>query len=396
MRQALIAKLRELGAIRTEPVAAAFATVWRHEFVPEVPLEQVYEPENAQVTKRDQDGVALSSISAARIQALMLEQADIRPGMRVLEIGSGGLNAALIAEMVGHDGAVTSIDIDADVIDRAERLLQATGYRRVNVVLADGENGEPNHAPYDRIIVTAGAADLAPAWQNQLAEDGRLVVPLRVQGLTRSIGFEREGRHLIGRDYHTCGFVPMQGTGECRERLLVLHDGEGVQVGLRVDDDRQIDAQRLGAALREPASEAWSGMTLEKGMPYDDLDLWLATSLPTFALLATTRRARDSGLVASWSPMGVAAIIEGDSFAYLTYRATSPERTAFEFGALGHGPDGVKAADRLAEQMRVWNSDLRDIRAVFRAFPLGTPEDQFPEGKVVNRRNFRHVISWPH
>jgi protein-L-isoaspartate(D-aspartate) O-methyltransferase len=109
----------------------------------------------------------------------MLEQADLHPGMRVLEIGSGGYNAALIAELVGTEGAVTTVDIDPDVVDRARRYLEAAGYSQVTVVLADTANGVPERAPFDRIIVTAGVWDLPSAWADQLAVGGRLVVPLR-------------------------------------------------------------------------------------------------------------------------------------------------------------------------------------------------------------------------
>ncbi|MGH3868267.1 MAG: methyltransferase, FxLD system [Pseudonocardiaceae bacterium] len=226
----LVNELRDLGAVRTETVSTAVRTVL-HLFVPEATLEQAYQAERAEVTMRDEHGVALTAVSAARIQAFMLEQVDIRPGMRVLEIGSGGYNTALITELVGEHGEVTTIDIDPEVVDRARHLLRAAGYGRVNVVLTDGEGGEPDHAPYDRIVVTADAADIATTWVDQLVEDGRLVVPLRLRGLARSIAFQREDGHLAGQDYELCGFVPMQGAGENRERLVVLHDGAGEKIG---------------------------------------------------------------------------------------------------------------------------------------------------------------------
>jgi protein-L-isoaspartate(D-aspartate) O-methyltransferase len=87
----------------------------------------------------------------------MLEQADLRPGMNALEIGTGGVNAAMMAWLVGSEGTVTTVDIDPEVTERASSLLDAAGYSRVNVVLADAENGVPEHAPYDRVIVTVGA-----------------------------------------------------------------------------------------------------------------------------------------------------------------------------------------------------------------------------------------------
>lgn len=87
-RAALVDQLRELGAIRTERVAGAFRAVPRHLFLPQVPLEEAYANE-AVVTKRDEQGVALSSVSAPRLVAMMLEQLRMEPGQRVLEIGSG-------------------------------------------------------------------------------------------------------------------------------------------------------------------------------------------------------------------------------------------------------------------------------------------------------------------
>lgn len=66
--------------------------------------------------------------------------------MRILEIGSGGYNAALPAELVGPSGQVTTVDIDEDITDRASRLLGEAGYSRVNVVLADAEGGVPEYA----------------------------------------------------------------------------------------------------------------------------------------------------------------------------------------------------------------------------------------------------------
>lgn len=393
LRQELVVKLRRLNAVRTEPIENAILTVPRHAFVPEVTLEQAYHPEHAVVTKRGGDGVALSAVSAARIQAFMLEQAEIRPGMRVLEIGSGGYNAALIAELVGEAGEVTTVDIDPDVTSRASRLLREAGYERVNVVLADGEHGEPSHAPYDRIVVTADAADISPAWVGQLASGGRLVVPLRVRGLTRSIAFEAESGYLADCGYELCGFVPMQGAGEHRERLVVLHDDADKQVALRLDVGQQADVGLLRAALGEPGEDAWSGLTAGPGTPYDDLDLWLATFLPGYALLAATRQARDAGLVASWSPLGVSTLIDGGSFAYLQFRAVNAERTLFEFGARGHGPGAAGAAGKLVTEIQAWGA-RRGGRAAFRADPARTPDDQLPAGLTVDRKHYRITISW--
>ena len=294
-RARMVEQLWDLSALRTGRVADAFDAVPRELFAPDEPLERVYAAETALVTKKDEHGVAVSSVSAARIQAFMLEQAAIDPGMRVLEVGSGGYNAALIAELVGEGGQVTTVDIDPDVTERARRCLDAAGYDRVRVILGDAERGVPDRAPFDRIMITVGAPDVPPAWTAQLTERGRLVVPLRVRGLTRSIAFDREDEHLVSRGYELCGFVPMRGAGENREELVLLH---GEDVGLRLDSGQRVDGDALRKALQQPHVEAWTGTTVGGYEPFDDLDLWLATVLTDYALLTATPHARERGLVA--------------------------------------------------------------------------------------------------
>ncbi|SBW24296.1 protein-L-isoaspartate(D-aspartate) O-methyltransferase [Candidatus Protofrankia californiensis] len=365
--------------------------VARHLFVPEVPVEKAYAAEHHYVTKKDEHGVSISSVSAARIQVMMLEQAEVRPGMRVLEIGTGGYNAALLAELVGEGGAVISIDIDQDVLDRARRFLPAAGYGSVTLLRADGEFGAPEHAPFDRIIVTAGAWDIPPAWVEQLAGGGRIVVPLRMRGLTRSVAFEWNNGQLADRGYELCGFVPMQGAGEQRERLIPLH---GDDVRLRLDDNQQADGDALRAALSMPRREAWSGTAVGKDIRFDGLYLWMAMRLPDFGLLAATKAAVDRGLVAhSWG-LGVPTLLDGDSFAYLTFRATSEAREQFEFGAYGHGPHADVTVEKLVSLIRSW--DGTSLGARISAFPAGTPDELLPsDALILARRHTRIAITWP-
>jgi protein-L-isoaspartate(D-aspartate) O-methyltransferase len=149
------------------------------------------------------------------------------------------------------------------------------------------------YGPFDRIIVTAGARDIPPAWVEQLAEGGRLVVPLRTKGLGRSWILEHAGGYLTGRDPMSCGFVPMQGLGEHQGRSIPLH---GDDVGLWLDEGQQVDTAALGEVLATPRAQAWSGVTVRKGENFSDLDLWLAR-LPGFCLLSATQDAVDRGLV---------------------------------------------------------------------------------------------------
>src|SRR5581483_5459570 len=114
--------------------------------------------------------------------AIMLEQLQLKPGLRVLEIGAGtGYNAALMAHIVGETGQVITIDIDEDIVYNARLHLVTAGFERVQVICADGGAGYAHAAPYDRIILTVGASDITPAWRDQMKPNGRLLLPLTLR-----------------------------------------------------------------------------------------------------------------------------------------------------------------------------------------------------------------------
>ncbi|WP_257033863.1 hypothetical protein [Streptomyces sp. Ag109_G2-15] len=138
LRNRLVDQLLAAGHIRTAAVETALRRVPRHVFAPEVPMRTAY-ADDIIPTRHTPDGRISNSVSAPWLLAVMLEAARIRPGHRVLEIGSGGYNAALIAELVGPTGHVTTVDIDPDITDRATRLLAAPGYDRVRALTADAD-----------------------------------------------------------------------------------------------------------------------------------------------------------------------------------------------------------------------------------------------------------------
>jgi protein-L-isoaspartate(D-aspartate) O-methyltransferase len=324
LRQALAGELVSSGFIASAGVEAAFRAVPRHLFTPEVPPEDAYANDVVR-TKQDQHGVTISSVSAPWLQAMMLEQAGLRPGMRCLEVGSGGYKAALMAEVAGPQGEVTTVDIDPVVTGRARRGLDVAGYQRGKVVLADAEHGVPEHAPFDRIIVTVGVWDVPPAWPAQLADGGRIVVPLRMRGLSRSMALVREGNHLVSAGHEMAGFVAVQGAGAHAERLVTLH---GQDVGLRFDDGQVVDAQALRAALLQPRAEAWTGVSFADMEPFDGLFLWLATSLDQFCLLSRARTSTARELADPASPIATPTLLSLDSFAYVAFREADAPRPA--------------------------------------------------------------------
>jgi protein-L-isoaspartate(D-aspartate) O-methyltransferase len=191
----------------SDVVEAALRAVPREAFVPADAAGEAY-ADHAIVTKVV-GGEARSSISQPTMIVWMLEALAVEPGHRVLEVGAGtGYNAALLAEL-GADRVVT-IDVDAAVAADAAAVLARLGYAgRVRVVAGDGRRGCPEEAPFDRIVVTAGAERVEPAWAEQLAEGGRIVVPL--EGPREAHVLVKEGDVLTG-PVATSGawFIPLR------------------------------------------------------------------------------------------------------------------------------------------------------------------------------------------
>ncbi|MFD0899370.1 methyltransferase domain-containing protein [Actinomadura sediminis] len=117
-----------------------------------------------------------SSASALYVVRQMLDVAELEPGMSVLEVGAGtGFNAALMA---AAGARVTTVEIDTEPAAAASAALERTGFAdRVGLITGDGENGAPERAPFDRVIVTASARTIPYAWVEQTRDAGRIVVP---------------------------------------------------------------------------------------------------------------------------------------------------------------------------------------------------------------------------
>lgn len=230
LRNRLVDTLRRTGAVRSAAVEAAFRTVPRHTFLSHLLPEEVYR-DDAIVT-RYADGLPSSSSSQPSIMAIMVEQLELQPGHRVLEIGAGtGYNAAILREVVGPAGVVVTIDIQPDVVEEAGRHLGAAGYGDVLVVTGDGGYGHPDRAPYDRIILTASADDISPHWVEQLRDSGLLLLPLRIGTMGLSVAFQKRGDRLVSRTVECCGFMPLQGAYAASESSTRISMGDGLFIG---------------------------------------------------------------------------------------------------------------------------------------------------------------------
>ena len=389
----IAAQHQRLGLVLADEVRRALLTVPRHLFAEgNAGLEAAYKDQDAIVTKRNERGVALSSLSAPWLQALMIRQAAVQPGLPVLEIGSGGYNAALLREVVGDDGQVVTVDIDTEVTDRATRCLTAAGYTDIEVICADAEYPLAPARTFDAVIVTVGAWDIPPAWSSQLAPEGRLVVPLRTHGITRSWALEHRTGALVSVDQLMCGFVPMQGAGAFGRAYVPLLPDD--MVGLWQDEDDDTDTGELAGALSQPRAEAWSGVTIGPPVSFADLDLWLATTMPGSCLITARQKAIDDGTVALSWPHGTPALADGPNLAYRAKPrpVDGPDRL-HEFGVVAHGPDAAAVARTMAEHISAWDQAGRPSPHLT-VLPAGTPDEDLPAGYVLNKRHTRLVISW--
>jgi protein-L-isoaspartate(D-aspartate) O-methyltransferase len=183
-------------------VLAAMRDVPRHLFVPEASRQDAYEDRPLPIGEGQ-------TISQPYIVAAM--SAALAPGRtsRVLEIGAGsGYQAAILARLAG---SVVTIERHAALADRAAKTLSALGIANVRVVVGDGSIGYPAEAPYDRILVTAGAPAVPEALKLQLSDGGRLVIPVGSAGYQRLLCIERRGPDFTSLEGEGCVFVPLIG-----------------------------------------------------------------------------------------------------------------------------------------------------------------------------------------
>ena len=224
LRQRLVEKLRADGVLRDLAVERALRTVPRHLFVPDVPLEHAYS-DNA-IPTHEEGGLPISSASQPAIVAIMLQQLRVEPGMRVLEIGAGtGYNAALLAELVGPSGAVTTVDIGEVIAAEARGRLASAGYPRVAVIAADGAAGWPPNAPYDRIELSVGASDITPAWYEQLRIGGLVTLPLWLGISDASVALRKHAGALVSESLAPCGFMRLRGSEQSATAWVALDNG---------------------------------------------------------------------------------------------------------------------------------------------------------------------------
>ena len=201
-RQRMVEQQLRARGIHDVRVLAAMGKVPREEFAPAESFSEAYGDYPLPIA-------AGQTVSQPYIVAAMIEALELQPQDRVLEIGTGtGYQAALLGELAAE---VWTIERVPELAAQAREILSRLGYNNVHVMDGDGSLGLPEHAPYHKILVAAAAPAVPKSLLNQLAEGGRLVIPVggrteqQVQ-LIRKV----EGR-TITTARELCRFVPLVG-----------------------------------------------------------------------------------------------------------------------------------------------------------------------------------------
>lgn len=200
-RRRLVETLQDKG-IRDLAVLRAIDTVPRHQFVPPSVRHRAYEDSALPIGNSQ-------TISQPYVHARAIEQLMLTGKERVLEIGTGSAyQTALIAELAAQ---VFSVERYRELLDRARQLLQQANVRNVSLSLGDGTLGWREYAPYDGIVVSAGAPAVPTALESQLAEGGRLLIPIGDKEEQMLTLYTKRGGRLERRDITPVRFVPLIG-----------------------------------------------------------------------------------------------------------------------------------------------------------------------------------------
>jgi protein-L-isoaspartate(D-aspartate) O-methyltransferase len=194
-------QLRNRG-IRDERVLSAMLQVPRHEFVPAEYQDKAYADHPIPIAENQ-------TISQPFIIALSLEALALNGSERVLEVGTGsGYQTALLAVLARE---VFSIERRPVLAQSAEALLNRLGYANVTIVVGDGSNGVPQFAPFDAIVVSAAAPQVPRSLFDQLAENGRMVIPVGPPQAQELQLVRKQNGEIRVRVLEGCRFVPLIG-----------------------------------------------------------------------------------------------------------------------------------------------------------------------------------------
>jgi len=204
LRRAMVEHLRYEGYIRSESVEKAMLEVPRELFVPAKYASYAYIDHPLEIGYGQ-------TISAPHMVAMMLEILEIGEDDRILEIGGGLGYHAAVASRIARNGTVYSIEIIPELADEADIRLKSCGYDNVETYIADGGNGLPEKAPFDRIFVACAVPQIPAPIMEQLRDGGRLVAPVGSRDLQTLVLAMKEDGVIKTERHGYCRFVEMRG-----------------------------------------------------------------------------------------------------------------------------------------------------------------------------------------
>jgi protein-L-isoaspartate(D-aspartate) O-methyltransferase len=201
-REKMVRQQLAARGIRDPRLLDAMRQVPRHCFVPRDELAYAYADGPLPIGSGQ-------TISQPYIVALMTQMLELQGGETVLEIGTGsGYQAAVLAQLVWQ---VYTVERHAELAENARRVLSELGMVNVEVITGDGSRGWVSHAPYQAILVTAAAPEVPRPLLDQLAEGGRLVLPVGGRGMQILQRWERQGESFESKEGIPVAFVPLRG-----------------------------------------------------------------------------------------------------------------------------------------------------------------------------------------
>ncbi len=199
-REEMVSGQLEARGISDQDLLEAFREVKRHLFVPKEYREFAYTDQPLSIGHGQ-------TISQPYIVAYMTEALDLEENDKVLEIGTGsGYQAAILAELADE---VYSVEIVEDLGEKARRVLDRLGYENVHIRVGDGYEGWAENAPYDAVIVTCSPTSVPRPLKEQLADGGRMIIPVGRKYAQELVLLRKEGGELIEESVLPVRFVPM-------------------------------------------------------------------------------------------------------------------------------------------------------------------------------------------
>ena len=200
-KENLIRTLREEGYLKTSRVVSAMRQIKREDFVPATERAFAYSDTPLSIGSGQ-------TISAPHMVAIMTEMLRPKANDIVLEVGSGsGYQAAVLSQLVKR---VFTVELEETLASQARKNLRKSGVRNVEIMKGDGSKGLPDLAPFDSIIVTCASDRIYPAWEKQLREGGRLLVPVDSGAYQDLILCKKVGTRLEKRQVMKVSFVPLR------------------------------------------------------------------------------------------------------------------------------------------------------------------------------------------